>query len=53
MQFVNVHDAKTRLSQLLERVEAGDDVIIARAGTPVARLIRYVAPRRRIAPPGG
>jgi prevent-host-death family protein len=37
---VNVHEAKTKLSQLLERVEAGEDVVIARAGRPVARLIR-------------
>ena len=35
---VNIHVAKTRLSQLIERVEAGEEVIIARAGRPVARL---------------
>ncbi|PJI94142.1 type II toxin-antitoxin system Phd/YefM family antitoxin [Luteimicrobium subarcticum] len=35
---VNVQDAKTRLSELLHRVERGEDVVIARAGTPVARL---------------
>ncbi|MFN8612908.1 MAG: type II toxin-antitoxin system Phd/YefM family antitoxin [Vulcanimicrobiota bacterium] len=38
MIIVNVHEAKTRLSQLLAQVEAGEVVIIARAGTPVARL---------------
>jgi prevent-host-death family protein len=35
----NVHDAKTHLSQLLEQVERGDEVVIARAGVPVARLV--------------
>jgi prevent-host-death family protein len=35
----NIHEAKTQLSKLLEQVERGDDVIIARAGVPVARLI--------------
>ena len=37
--MVNVHRAKTELSRLLEAVEAGEDVIIARAGVPVARLV--------------
>ena len=36
---VNIHDAKTRLSQLLSRAEGGEEIIIARAGRPVARLI--------------
>ena len=36
---VNVLEAKTQLSRLLERVEAGEDVVIARAGEPVARLV--------------
>lgn len=44
---VNVHEAKTRLSELLARVEQGDDVIIARAGTPVARLAPVGSPPRR------
>ena len=35
---VNVHEAKTHLSRLLERVEAGETIIIARAGQPVAML---------------
>jgi prevent-host-death family protein len=49
---VNVHEAKTQLSKLLESVEAGDDVVIARAGRPVARLVRYEPPRRHIGAPG-
>lgn len=36
---VNIHDAKTRLSQLIARVEAGAEIVIARAGRPVARLV--------------
>jgi prevent-host-death family protein len=36
---VNVHDAKTNLSRLLEAVERGEEVIIARAGKPAARLV--------------
>lgn len=39
MKMVNVHRAKTELSRLLEAVEAGEDVVIARAGVPVARLV--------------
>lgn len=39
MASVNVHEAKTHLSRLLERVERGETVVIARAGRPVARLV--------------
>ena len=39
MVIVNVHQAKTHLSRLLERVAAGEEVVIARAGNPVARLV--------------
>jgi prevent-host-death family protein len=38
-KMVNVHEAKTQLSRLLLRVEAGEEVIIARGGKPVARLV--------------
>ena len=44
--MVNVHDAKTSLSQLLARVEAGEDILIARNGKPVARLTRPEAVNR-------
>jgi prevent-host-death family protein len=40
-EFVNVHAAKTHLSRLLERVEAGEEITLARAGRPVARLVPY------------
>ena len=36
---VNIHEAKTGLSKLVERVEAGEEIVIARAGTPVAKLV--------------
>jgi prevent-host-death family protein len=36
---VNVHEAKTNLSRLLDRVDRGEEVIICRAGEPVARLV--------------
>jgi prevent-host-death family protein len=39
MKQVNVHDAKTRLSELLSRVEGGEEITIAKAGRPVARLV--------------
>lgn len=38
---VNVHDAKTNLSRLLQRVASGEEIVIARAGRPVARLIPF------------
>jgi antitoxin (DNA-binding transcriptional repressor) of toxin-antitoxin stability system len=44
----SVHAAKTQLSRLIERAEAGEDVIIARGSVPVARLTRLGRPR----PPG-
>lgn len=36
---VNIHEAKTRLSQLIEAVKRGEEVVIARAGTPEVRLV--------------
>ena len=40
MLTVNVHEAKTQLSRLLAHVEAGEEVVIARRGQPVARLVK-------------
>ena len=37
---VNIHEAKTQLSRLIARVEQGEEVVIARAGEPVAKLVR-------------
>ena len=39
MNVVNVHDAKTHLSRLLDRAAAGEEIVIGRAGKPVARLV--------------
>lgn len=39
MAAVNVHEAKTHLSRLLERVQAGEEIVIARSGKPIARLV--------------
>jgi prevent-host-death family protein len=43
-ETVNIYEAKTRLSQLVDRAAKGDDVIIARAGRPVARLVAFRPP---------
>lgn len=49
MKQVNIHEAKTNLSRLIAEVESGEDVVLARGGKPVARLVRVVdaAPSRR------
>ncbi|MDX8399134.1 MAG: type II toxin-antitoxin system Phd/YefM family antitoxin [Gallionellaceae bacterium] len=52
MQVVNIHDAKTQLSKLLEQVQAGEDVVIAKAGTPIVRLEPYAPQKCKISPPG-
>ena len=39
MTKVNIHEAKTHFSKLLRRVSAGEEIVIARGGTPVARLV--------------
>lgn len=44
---VNVHEAKTRLSELLARVERGDEIVIARGGRPIARLVAFAPPAER------
>lgn len=46
--IVNVQDAKTRLSELLRRVESGEDIVIARAGTPIARISAATPLRRSL-----
>lgn len=52
MKTVNIHAAKTHLSKLLEEVEKGEEVVIARAGTPVAKLIRVAPPKLKPRKPG-
>lgn len=51
MKVVNMHEAKTTLSQLVEQVENGEEVVLARAGKPVARLVAiYPAEPRQLGP---
>ena len=46
MKTVNVHEAKTQLSRLLQAVEEGEEIVIARNGTPVAKLVPHVEERK-------
>ena len=46
MAEVNIHEAKTHLSKLLRRVTDGEEIVIARAGKPVARLVAVAEPPR-------
>lgn len=48
MQTVNIHEAKTHLSRLLEQVAGGEEVVIAKAGKAIARLVPLEAsPKKR------
>lgn len=47
MKQVNIHQAKTDLSKLVERAEAGEEIVIARAGKPVAKLVPLTRTRAR------
>jgi prevent-host-death family protein len=47
MVKVNVHEAKTQLSRLLERAHAGEEIVIAKGGRPYARLGPLEAPKAR------
>ena len=42
---VNIHEAKTHFSKLVARAEAGEEVVVRRGPTPVAKIVRYEAPR--------
>ncbi|MCB1961328.1 MAG: type II toxin-antitoxin system Phd/YefM family antitoxin [Rhodocyclaceae bacterium] len=48
MESVNIYDAKTRLSQLVDKAAAGEDVVVSRNGKPLVRITRLEAPKRRI-----
>ncbi len=53
MKPINIHDAKTRFSRLVARAARGEEIVIARAGHPVAKLVAYRAgSEQRIAAPG-
>jgi prevent-host-death family protein len=51
MKQVNVHEAKTQLSRLLQAVEDGEEIVIARNGEPVAKLVAHL-PEREPREPG-
>lgn len=44
MTIVNVHQAKSQLSKLIEQAESGEEVVIARAGKPAVRLVAFTMP---------
>jgi len=44
---INVHEAKTHFSKLLHRVAAGEEIVIAKAGKPVAKLVPITSRTRR------
>lgn len=50
MKPVNIHEAKTHLSRLVERVQAGEEIVIAKAGVPAARLVPIAARHKPIEP---
>lgn len=45
---VNIHEAKSRLSELLARMQAGEEVVIAKAGVPIAKLIPATKRKKRV-----
>ena len=45
---VNMHEAKSSLSQLVKRAERGEDIVMARNGVPVVRITRLKAPKRKL-----
>jgi prevent-host-death family protein len=45
---VNIHEAKTNLSKLIEKARSGDEVIIAKAGVPMVKLVPVDPPRRPV-----
>ena len=48
MKIINVHEAKTHLSRLLDEVRAGEEIVLAKAGEPYARLVAVPRARRRL-----
>lgn len=55
MQVINIHEAKTHLSRFVEQAAAGEEIIIAKAGKPIAKLVSLQAPlaRRKLGILGG
>ncbi|UUL81736.1 type II toxin-antitoxin system Phd/YefM family antitoxin [Sphingomonas qomolangmaensis] len=53
IDFVNVHDAKTNLSKLLDRAHAGEEIVLAKAGKPYAKLVPFIQAEKPKRQPGG
>jgi prevent-host-death family protein len=47
METVTIHTAKTTLSQLLARVEAGEEIVLARGKNPIAKLVPFRPPQKK------
>jgi prevent-host-death family protein len=47
MRTVNIHEAKTHLSRLVDEVYSGEEIIIAKAGKPLAKLVALTAPGKK------
>ena len=52
MTVVNMHEAKTNLSQLVKRAAAGEEIVLARAGEPVAKIVAYDSSPKKPRVPG-
>ena len=52
-ETVNIHHAKTHLSKLIERVQGGEEIVVAKAGKPVAKLVPLARPRKPRVPGRG
>lgn len=48
LETVDIHDAKTRLSQLVDKAASGEDVVVSRNGKPLVRITRLEGPKQRI-----
>ena len=48
METVNIYDAKTRLSQLVDKAASGEDVVVSRNGKPLVRITRLEEAKRRV-----
>ncbi|HEX8486131.1 type II toxin-antitoxin system prevent-host-death family antitoxin [Sphingomonas sp.] len=53
LSVVNVHDAKTNFSRLLDRAHGGEEIVLAKAGVPYAKLVPFETQPKRRREPGG
>ena len=47
-EIINVHEAKTQLSRLLDKAHAGEEIVLSKAGKPYARLVPLEKPKRKL-----